>query len=116
MQIEVPAVAPHEMALDTSGEAGEVVRARVSAAYQVQLQRQGRPNAQLGSREVEQHCAVDTAGATLLKQAVERLGLSARGYHRCLKLARTIADLAGAAQIAPAHIAEAIQYRRFATA
>jgi magnesium chelatase family protein len=116
VQIEVPAVAPHEMALDTSGEAGEVVRARVSAAYQVQLQRQGRPNAQLGSREVEQHCAVDTAGATLLKQAVERLGLSARGYHRCLKLARTIADLAGAAQIAPAHIAEAIQYRRFATA
>ena len=116
VQIEVPAVAPHEMALDTRGEAGEVVRARVSNAYQVQLQRQGRPNAQLGSREVEQHCAVDTAGATLLKQAVERLGLSARGYHRCLKLARTIADLAGAAQIAPAHIAEAIQYRRFATA
>ena len=67
----------------------------------------------MGTREIDRYCVIDAAGAALLRQAIARLGLSARGYHRCLKLARTIADLAGEARIASAHIAEAIQYRRF---
>jgi magnesium chelatase family protein len=62
---------------------------------------------------MDRHCAPDARGATVLKQAMSRLGLSARAYHRVLKVARTIADLAGAQRIAGAHIAEAIQYRRF---
>jgi magnesium chelatase family protein len=61
---------------------------------------------------VDRHCCADAAGETLLKQAISRLGLSARAYHRVLKLARTIADLAGAEAIAATHVAEAIGYRR----
>ena len=90
-----------------------IVRARVAAARERQLARQGRPNAQLATREIDRYCAPDAAGATLLKQAIARLGLSARAYHRVLKVARTIADLAaarGASRVA--HVAEAIQYRR----
>ena len=112
VQIEVPAVEPHELTRDAQGESSAQVRARVSAAFELQIARQSKPNAQLGTREIDRYCAINDAGAALLKQAIARLGLSARGYHRCLKLARTIADLAGAGAIAQAHIAEAIQYRR----
>lgn len=112
VQIEVPAVEPHELTRDAQGESSAQVRARVSAAFELQIARQSKPNAQLDTREIDRYCAINDAGAALLKQAIARLGLSARGYHRCLKLARTIADLAGAGAIAPAHIAEAIQYRR----
>lgn len=112
VQIEVPAVEPHELTRDAQGESSAQVRARVSAAFELQIARQSKPNAQLGTREIDRYCAINDAGAALLKQAIARLGLSARGYHRCLKLARTIADLAGAGAISPAHIAEAIQYRR----
>jgi magnesium chelatase family protein len=89
-----------------------VIRERVTQARAVMVSRQGKENARLTTREIEQHCTPDEHGATLLKQAIARLGLSARGYHRILKLGRTIADLAGAKNVAAAHIAEAIQYRR----
>jgi magnesium chelatase family protein len=69
-------------------------------------------NAEMGPAEVQEFCQVDAAGQTLLKAATRQLQLSARAYHRVLKLARTIADLAGAPNISPAHLAEAIQYRR----
>ena len=65
----------------------------------------------MGPAELRAHCQLDGAGQALMKAAVRQLNLSARGYHRVLKLARTIADLAGVEQIGPAHLAEAIQYR-----
>jgi magnesium chelatase family protein len=113
LQVEVPDVSQEDLAGAATGEPSEAIRARVAAARERQLKRQDRSNATLGTREVDRHCAPDAHGATLLKQAISRLGLSARGYHRVLKVARTIADLADAQSIAATHVAEAIQYRRF---
>jgi magnesium chelatase family protein len=84
----------------------------VTSARERQLARQGKSNAALAAREMDRYCAPDARGATVLKQAIDRLGLSARAYHRVLKVARTIADLENAARIAGAHVAEAVQYRR----
>ena len=76
------------------------------------MQRQGKANALLSTADVDRYCRVDDKGITLLTRAMTALKLSARGYHRILKVARTIADLAGADHIADAHIAEAVSYRR----
>jgi magnesium chelatase family protein len=112
IQVEVPAVPQEDLARSSAGEPSAAIRARVTAARERQLARQGKPNARLATREIDRHCAHDAQAQTLLKQAVNRLNLSARAYHRVLKLARTIADLAGAERISAAHVAEAIQYRR----
>jgi magnesium chelatase family protein len=85
----------------------------VTAARGRQTSRQGKPNARLGPREVDTYCQPGVAGAALLAQAMARLSLSARAYHRILKVARTIADLAGSRDIAAPHVAEAVAYRRF---
>ena len=77
------------------------------------IARQEKENARLTTREIDNYCVPEAKGATLLKQAISRLGLSARGYHRILKVARTIADLASVEYISDVHVAEAIQYRRF---
>jgi magnesium chelatase family protein len=113
IQIEVPAVPPQELSRTAGGDATAAIRRRVEQARARMLARQGRENALLPARGIDQHCAPEEKGATLLKQAIGRLGLSARGYHRILKVARTIADLEGAAAVRAAHVAEAIQYRRF---
>ena len=110
VHIEVPAVPQEELTGAAAGEPSAAVRERVSRARQ--LERQGKANCELGVRETEKHCRADAAATTLLKTAIVRLDLSARAYHRVLRLARTIADLAGAETIGPAHVAEAMQYRR----
>ncbi len=110
--IEVPAVPQQDLLKHSDGESSVVVQARVEAARQLQLARQGKPNAQLGVTEIETYCIPDAQGEALLRQAITRLDLSARAYHRILKVARSIADLAGSVSILTVHIAEAVQYRR----
>jgi magnesium chelatase family protein len=97
-----------------TGEGSAAIRDRVEAARERQMTRQGKPNNLLAGKEIDRHCALDATSETLLKQAIARLNLSARAYHRVLKLARTIADLAASPTILAAHIAEAIRYRRLA--
>ena len=113
LQIEVPDVPEGDLTRGARGESSDVIRKRVAAARGRQIERQGRPNAVLSTREVDCHCAPDAQGASVLKQAISRLGLSARAYHRVLKVARTIADLAAVPTLTTNHVAEAIQYRRF---
>jgi magnesium chelatase family protein len=112
LTVEVPAIGHEELAGGSAGEPSAAVRARVEAARRLQFERQGRPNARLEAGEVDALCAPDNAGAALLRQAMNRLGLSARAYHRVLRVARTLADLAGCERPGAAQIAEAIQYRR----
>jgi magnesium chelatase family protein len=116
MQLIVGATSWQDLTDDRRGESSSAIRERVAGARRRQLERyRGRrgvfANAHLSARGVREFCQVDAAARTLLSAAVERLGLSARGYGRVLKLARTIADLAGVEGIEVGHIAEAIQYR-----
>jgi magnesium chelatase family protein len=112
MHVEVPAVSRAELLARPAGEPSAAVRERVAQARAIALGRQGRPNAALEGPAIEAHCAVDDAGRALLGAAIERLNLSARALPRLLKLARTIADLAGSAMLQPVHVGEAIGYRR----
>jgi magnesium chelatase family protein len=114
LQIEVPSL-PVDALPRRPGQVAEpsaAVRARVVAAAALQRVRQGKPNAQLQPKEIERLCRPDAQGEALLKNAFARLSLSARAYHRILKVARTIADLAAAEDLAAGHVAEAIGYRR----
>ena len=112
LQIEVPAVPPLDLVKAQPGESSALIRQRVQAAFDRQLARQQKSNAKLGVKEIDALCVPSAAGEALLKNAIQRMGLSARAYHRILKVARTIADLAAADAIEVGHIAEAIQYRR----
>lgn len=114
IHIEVPRVPPKLLQQKTPnrGEESHQVRARVEAARRIQLERGGTPNSAMGGREVEQFCRLDPEAMQLLHRAMEQLGLSARAYHRILKLARTIADLNQQQNINTAHLGEAIGYRR----
>jgi magnesium chelatase family protein len=129
IHVEVPRVEYQKLSDDRLGEASEVIRGRVEAARVRQRERfdgqasgeqaAGRQrwqeraltNADMRVAEIRQHCKLDPAGESLVKAAMGQMNLSARGYHRVLKLSRTIADLAGSDQIQATHLAEALQYR-----
>ncbi|HRH08523.1 MAG TPA: YifB family Mg chelatase-like AAA ATPase [Bacteroidia bacterium] len=116
IHVEVTPVAFSELTAKRFSEKSESVRERVVRARDLQLKRfetieEVHCNAQMSPKMLQRICVISDAGSTLLKKAMERLGLSARAYDRILKVARTIADLAGSEQIETEHLAEAIQYR-----
>ena len=112
VMLEVPTLTAGELHAAQPGEASSVVRERVRAARSIAMERQGTPNARLAGEALRTHAQVDDAGRQMLARAIDRLGLSARGHDRVLRVARTLADMAGAAVIGRAHVAEAVQYRR----
>lgn len=115
LHVEMPEVAYSDIARQEDAESSAIIRERVNRARKIQRERYGGEgllyNAQLDNRGVLAYCAPDGACQKLLKKAFHTLNLSARAYHRILKVARTIADLEGVESIAPEHIAEAVQYR-----
>ncbi len=113
LHIEVPALKEDELIKSSVSEHSQAIQARVEKARRKQFSRQNKSNNLLSTKEIDTHCLADEAGLTLLKTAISRLNLSARAYHRILKVARTICDLSDEISIQPAHIAEAIQYRRY---
>ena len=112
VQIEVPAVPPEALSAAPDGEPSAAIAARVAAARARAIARQGVVNAELAGDALDQHAALDAAGTRFLQAAAARLGWSARSFHRVLRIARSIADLAESDAITAAHLAEAIQYRR----
>ncbi len=125
IHVEVPRVDYQKLSSDRLGETSDVIRSRVQAARDRQTARFTNldsrktktistnvvANAEMRVAEVRQFCKLDEAGEDLVRAAMGQMNLSARGYHRILKLARTIADLAGSENIQAAHLAEALQYR-----
>lgn len=112
MHIEVAALKEYELVGHVIAESSASIRARVEHARAFQHKRQSKPNSELGTAEIAQFCELDAAGQALLKAAINKLNLSARAYHRILKVARSIADLACSVEVNTAHVAEALQYRR----
>jgi len=114
LHVEVPRVDSERLNAPAPGdlETSDEVRQRVQVARERQLLRAGKPNQALTPSELDRSCPLDDAARHLMSQALQRIGLSARAYHRVIKVARTIADLAGSDSIATAHLGEAIGYRR----
>jgi magnesium chelatase family protein len=112
MQVQVGALPHEDLLRQGEGEPSASIAARVAQAHERQLRRQGGSNSSLSPKDIDHHCKPDAAGEQLLLAAMTRLNWSARAYHRVLKLARTIADMADAATVTSAHVAEAVQYRR----
>jgi magnesium chelatase family protein len=113
INILVPALKHDELTQAELSESSAHIQARVEHARDIQMHRQQCPNAELGPLNITEHCKLDAQGDALLKTAVTKFNLSARAYHRILKVSRTISDLAGNEHIASSHIAEALQYRRY---
>jgi magnesium chelatase family protein len=112
MQIHVGALPHSDLLKQADGETSSSIQLRVERAFERQLARQGKANYLLTTKDLDRYCQPDTAAEQLLRAAMIKLNWSARAYHRVLKVARSIADLAGVEQINQSHVAEAIQYRR----
>ena len=117
LHIDVPEVSYKELTRDPSGESSKLIARRVAKARNLQLRRfhSSKPsifcNAQMGPAQIRKHCVLEEDIKKLLGNAIQKLGFSARGYERILKMARTLADLAGLENITSEHVSEAIQYR-----
>lgn len=113
IHVEVPPLRFDSLMENGRGSSSAELRLHVLAARERQAARNGasKVNSLLAPREIREHCALDARGTRLLRAALEKLGLSVRGMHRVLRVARTIADLDGCGAIAEGHLAEAIQYR-----
>ena len=111
LHVEVPRLSFEKIESVEAAEDSAAIRARVTAARTLQLARQGKTNAEMGLSEIKKYCRPEEAGIALLRSAVSSQRLSARGYHRVLKLARSIADLAGAETISRDNVAEALMFR-----
>jgi len=115
IQVDVPAVPYKDLAGGRSAESSETIRHRVVAARNTQLRRFFDEhvfcNAQMGPRLIRKYCVLNSDSEKIMENAVTKLGFSARGYDRILKVARTIADLEGAEDLEPKHLSEAVQYR-----
>ena len=116
IQVDVPSVEYHELSSAKKGESSAIVRERVNKARKIQTERYKdipgiNSNSQLTAGMLQKYCRLDKSADSLLRSAFNALGLSARAHSKILKVARTIADLAGSENITEAHIAEAIQYR-----
>ncbi len=112
LHLEVPAVPPQDLLQTPPGESTASIRDRCAAARARAMARQGKSNQALQGQELDQHLGLEDEGARFLNTVGARLGWSARSTHRALRVARTIADLAGSAQVRATHVAEAVQYRR----
>jgi len=117
LHIDVPEVSYRELTRDPSGESSKLIARRVAKARKLQLRRfhSGKHsifcNAQMGPAQIRKHCVLEEDTKKLLENAIQKLGFSARAYDRILKMARTLADLAGLENISSEHVSEAIQYR-----
>ena len=114
MHLEVPRISHEVLRKGVAGgeESSATIRARVIAARNIALARSGKANSALSAKEVKQLCTLSEQSHLLLEQAMEKFGLSHRAYHRILKVALTIADLAGSEHIDIKHLSEAISYRK----
>jgi len=110
--VDVPRLTREELRGDEMAEPSEEVRTRVAAARERQTERQGVPNSALAGRRLREACVLGVDADALLSRAIDRMGLSGRAHDRVLRVARTVADLAGEARIAAEHLAEALNYRR----
>jgi magnesium chelatase family protein len=112
LHIDMPAVPFDALTAAPASEPSSAIRARIAAAQEARRRRgQPAPNAQLGPKELKAYCELTPDAAALVKSAMQQLQLSARSYAKILKIARTVADLAGSDRLEAAHVAEAIQYR-----
>ncbi len=112
LHVNVPPLQKGELSNKAVGEASAVVAKRVAAAMQNQQQRRGKPNSQLSGKEVEEDCNLTDENQNLVEQAIQRLQLSVRAYHRILRVARTIADMENSTTVERKHLMEAISYRK----